>query len=110
MTNHPLFAGFREGILDDLDGKPTGENILTQPQRQMDPNHIAAAYQISRQLLSHHQGKLGLSETDWLNPQIVFNALLEKSRACRLRSKLASPSTRAAIAEKLSLVSKISQP
>ena len=109
MTQHPLFEGFREGILADPSGKPTPLD-LTQSKKQMDPNHIAAAYQISRQLLSHHQGKLGLAPTDWLDPSVIFNALLEKSRACRLRSKLANPSTRRAIESKLHLISKISHP
>lgn len=101
-TFNPLLEGFRLGIL----GKPAPLDFDITP-KAMDLNHIAAAYQISRQLLSHHQGKLGLSPTDWLNPQIVFSALLEKSRSCKLRSRLASPSNRAAISEKLQLISKL---
>ena len=107
MKPNPLAIGFSQGLLHDLDGKQSPIRFDTAT-KAMEPNHLAAAYQISRQLLSHHQAKLGLTQTDWLNPQIVFNALLEKSRACRLRSKLASPSTRAAIAEKIQLISKVS--
>ena len=109
MTNHPLFAGFRIGILDGLPRIEPPQN-LTPKQGQVNQSYLAACYGIPRQGLAFHQQRLGLTPTDWLNPDIVFSAMLEKSKACRLRSRLASPSNRAAIAEKITLISKVSNP
>lgn len=107
MKPNPFAIGFAQGLLHDIDGPA----FDTQNKESMSfaPSSIAKAYGTARQNIDRMKRHCGVTDQMLRDPDRLFSHLLNR-RASQLRSRLASPSTRAAIAEKLSLISKIETP
>jgi hypothetical protein len=73
-------------------------NVSTPPV-----NAIADAYGITRQRVHQLRQRHGLTATDLLNPDVVFEKLLTGGRASKLRKRLLNPANRQAIAEEINL-------
>lgn len=64
-------------------------------------NHIAESYSLTRQRLHQIRRQYDLSIGDLLDPEVVFERLLEQAPASRLRTRLSNPGTREAIKQSL---------
>lgn len=60
-------------------------------------HRIASAYGVTRQRLHQLRREHGLTIEQLADPTQVFDKLLDKGRACKLRSRLRDPDTRAAL-------------
>lgn len=63
---------------------------------------LAEAYGLSRQGLHKLMHRNDLTKLDLLNPDIVFQRLLDLGRLSPLRTRLSNPTTRASITTKIS--------